>query len=85
MTTASLGWDTQRRNAIGLAGFTALADLGTGNRTGAVLRSATANGERFVVLLTAAGMLLGMLITLTLRRAATSTAVIDQRLVSVDH
>ncbi|MFJ6138869.1 MFS transporter [Kitasatospora sp. NPDC092286] len=54
-------------NAIGLAVFTAIADAGTGGKTGHDLLSATADGEFLVVLLTAAGMLLGLLITLTLR------------------
>lgn len=55
-------------NAIGLAVFTAIADLGTGGKTGAALRTATADGEFLVVLLTAAGMIGGLLGTLALRR-----------------
>jgi EmrB/QacA subfamily drug resistance transporter len=55
-------------NAIGLAVFTVVADLGTGGKTGEALRVATADGEFLVVLLTAAGMVAGLLVTLTLRR-----------------
>ncbi|MFE2873870.1 MFS transporter [Embleya sp. NPDC059259] len=55
-------------NAIGLAVFTAIADVGTGGRTGDALRTATADGELLVVLLTAAGMIGGLLVTLALRR-----------------
>ncbi|QKG19992.1 MFS transporter [Actinomadura verrucosospora] len=58
-------------NAIGLAVFTALADIGTEGRTGEALRSATAHGELVVVLLTAAGMVVGLLVGLALPRAAT--------------
>ncbi|MGW2160522.1 MFS transporter [Nonomuraea sp. NPDC001699] len=55
-------------NAIGLAVFTVIADLGTEGRTGQALRAATADGEFLVVLLTAAAMIAGLLITLTLPR-----------------
>ncbi|MGR6917711.1 MFS transporter [[Actinomadura] parvosata] len=55
-------------NAIGLAVFTVIADLGTEGKTGQALRAATADGEFLVVLLTAAGMIAGLLITLALRR-----------------
>ncbi|MEV4007482.1 MFS transporter [Actinomadura sp. NPDC049753] len=55
-------------NAIGLAVFTALAELGTGGRTGQALREATAHGEFLVVLLTAAGMAAALLVTLVLPR-----------------
>ncbi|UQS23989.1 MFS transporter [Amycolatopsis thermalba] len=55
-------------NAIGLAVFTALADIGTEGKTGEALRTATADGEFLVVLLTAAGMVLGLLVSLALRR-----------------
>jgi predicted MFS family arabinose efflux permease len=61
-TTLNIG------NAIGLAVFTALADIGTEGKTGEALRAATADGESFVVLLTAAGMIAGIIATLTLRR-----------------
>ncbi|MFD0683841.1 MFS transporter [Actinomadura fibrosa] len=61
-------------NAIGLAVFTALAGIGTGGKTGEALRSATAHGESVVVLLTAAGMIAGLLIALTLPRAAAPAA-----------
>ncbi|MEV6910141.1 MFS transporter [Amycolatopsis sp. NPDC051071] len=61
-TTLNIG------NAIGLAVFTALATIGIGGATGDELRVATADGEFVVVLLTAAGMVLGLLVTLTLRQ-----------------
>ncbi|MER6581708.1 hypothetical protein ABT267_38860, partial [Nonomuraea sp. NPDC001023] len=48
--------------------FTVIADLGTGGKTGQALRAATADGEFLVVMLTAAGMIAGLLITLTLPR-----------------
>ncbi|GAA1595246.1 MFS transporter [Actinomadura kijaniata] len=57
-------------NAIGLAVLTVLADLGTEGRTGEALRAATAHGQSVVVLLTAAGMVVGLLVTLALPRAA---------------
>jgi EmrB/QacA subfamily drug resistance transporter len=60
-TTLNIG------NAIGLAVFTVLADIGTEGKTGEALRVATADGEFFVVLLTAAGMIAGIVATLTLR------------------
>ncbi|HEY1179018.1 MAG TPA: MFS transporter [Phytomonospora sp.] len=63
-TTLNIG------NAIGLAVFTVLADLGTEGLTGEALRTATADGQAFVVLLTAAGMAAGLLVTLGLRRRA---------------
>ncbi|MFJ9952889.1 MFS transporter [Kitasatospora sp. NPDC091207] len=62
-TTLNLG------NAIGLAVFTVIADAGTGGLGGTDLARATADGEFLVVLLTAAGMLLGLLVALTLPRA----------------
>lgn len=61
-TTLNIG------NAIGLAVFTVIADVGTEGRTGEALRAATADGGFLVVLLTAAGMALGLLVTLGLRR-----------------
>ncbi|GAA2322766.1 MFS transporter [Nonomuraea roseoviolacea subsp. roseoviolacea] len=57
-------------NAIGLAVFTVIADLGTAGKSGQALRAATADGEFVVVLLTAAAMIAGLLITLTLPRLA---------------
>ncbi|NUW46172.1 MFS transporter [Nonomuraea rhodomycinica] len=60
-------------NAIGLAVFTVIADLGTAGESGQALRAATADGEFVVVLLTAATMIAGLLITLTLPRPARST------------
>jgi EmrB/QacA subfamily drug resistance transporter len=62
-------------NAIGLAVFTLVADIGTEGRTGEALRSATADGQFLVVLLTAAGMVLGLLITLALRRQSTAPSL----------
>ncbi|MFQ6324892.1 MFS transporter [Nocardia sp. CWNU-33] len=64
-------------NAIGLAIFTVLAELGTAGKSGAALREATAHGESFVVVLTAAGMALGLIVVLVLprHRATDSDAV----------
>ncbi|MEU7864246.1 MFS transporter [Nonomuraea sp. NPDC049141] len=70
-TTLNIG------NAIGLAIFTVIADIGTEGKTGQALRAATADGEFLVVLLTAAAMVAGLLVTLALRRrpvAAPATA-----------
>ncbi|MET9450183.1 hypothetical protein [Streptomyces cinerochromogenes] len=55
-------------NAMGLAVFTVIAGIGTEGKAGEALRSATADGEFLVVLLTAAGMVVGLLVTLLLRR-----------------
>ncbi|MER7775512.1 MFS transporter [Streptomyces sp. NPDC096191] len=67
-TTLNIG------NAIGLAVLTAIADVGTDGKVGDALRHATADGEFLVVLLTAAGMLVGLLITMGLpRKTATPT------------
>ncbi|MFF0520480.1 MFS transporter [Actinomadura nitritigenes] len=65
-TTLNIG------NAIGLAVFTALAEIGTSGKTGGALRAATAHGELVVVLLTAAGMVAGLLACLVLPRAGAS-------------
>ncbi|GAA4061049.1 MFS transporter [Actinomadura miaoliensis] len=65
-------------NAIGLAVFTALADIGTEGKTGEALRSATAHGEFVVVLLTAAGMVLGLLVSLALPRTTTPAPTITE-------
>ncbi|WP_282795595.1 MFS transporter [Streptomyces sp. CC224B] len=62
-------------NAIGLALFTVVADIGTEGRAGAALRSATADGEFLVVLLTAAGMAAGLLVTLALPRSGAARTV----------
>ncbi|MFF8726224.1 MFS transporter [Streptomyces sp. NPDC015171] len=67
-TTLNIG------NAIGLAVLTAIADAGTGGKTGQALKSATADGEFLVVLLTAAGMVIGLLITLALPRKRAQAA-----------
>ncbi|MGW2150991.1 MFS transporter [Nonomuraea bangladeshensis] len=64
-------------NAIGLAVFTFIADLGTEGKAGEALRAAMADGEFLVVLLTAAAMIAGLLVTLALprpRRAAPEAA-----------
>lgn len=58
-TTLNLG------NAIGLAEFTALADIGTEGKTGDAPRAATPDGEFLVMLPIAAGMVAGLLVTLT--------------------
>lgn len=71
-------------NAIGLAVFTALADIGTAGKTGTALRAATAHGELVVVLLTAAGMVLGLVVSLTLRRTAAPAAEATGRLTAVE-
>ncbi|MEV7401862.1 MFS transporter [Streptomyces sp. NPDC091267] len=63
-TTLNIG------NAIGLAVLTVIADIGTGGKAGEALTKATADGEFLVVLLTAAGMVVGLLITLGLPRKA---------------
>ncbi|MCP2163216.1 MFS transporter [Goodfellowiella coeruleoviolacea] len=55
-------------NAIGLALFTVVAAIGTEDRTGQALKAATADGGFTVVLLTAAGMVVGLLVTLILKR-----------------
>jgi sugar phosphate permease len=55
-------------NAIGLAVFTVLTDIATEGRPGRALKAATADGEFRVVLLTAAGMAVGLLATLLLKR-----------------
>ncbi|NIH83346.1 MFS transporter [Amycolatopsis granulosa] len=65
-------------NAIGLAVFTALAEIGTGGKTGENLRAATAHGEFVVVLLTAAGMVVGFLVSLALPRANAKAPVLPE-------
>ncbi|MFD9906176.1 MFS transporter [Streptomyces sp. NPDC059063] len=62
-------------NAIGLAVFTVIADLGTDGKAGAALRAATADGGALVVLLTAAGMVAGLLVTLALPRSGAARTV----------
>ncbi|MGN9843669.1 MFS transporter [Nonomuraea sp. H19] len=61
-------------NSIGLAIFAALADLGTAGKTGEALRTATAHGEFVVVLLTAAGMIVGLLVALVLPRVTAASS-----------
>ncbi|MEU4395368.1 MFS transporter [Kribbella sp. NPDC023855] len=63
-TTLNLG------NAIGLAVFTVIAGSATEGKTGDALRGAIADGGFLVVLLCAAVMSLGLLITLALRPLA---------------
>jgi EmrB/QacA subfamily drug resistance transporter len=65
-------------NAIGLAVFTVIADLGTEGKAGQALLAATADGAFLVVLLTAAGMIAGLLVTLTLPRPSRDTAPSDK-------
>jgi EmrB/QacA subfamily drug resistance transporter len=60
-------------NAIGLAVFTAIAAIGTDVATGAALHAATADSQFVVVLLTAAGMIAGLLVTLGLPRRTAGT------------
>ncbi|WP_343953526.1 MFS transporter [Nonomuraea longicatena] len=62
-------------NAIGLAVFVAIADLGVDGQTGHALRTAIADGSVLVVLLVAAAMITGMLVTLALRRPAKTMTV----------
>ncbi|WNV87622.1 MFS transporter [Umezawaea sp. Da 62-37] len=59
-TTLNLG------NTIGLAVLIAVANAGLGDQQGDQLRAATADGDFVAVLATAAGMLIGLLITLVL-------------------
>jgi EmrB/QacA subfamily drug resistance transporter len=61
-------------NAIGLAVFAAIADIGTDGKTGHALRVATADGGLLVVLLVAAAMIAGLLVTLALRRPSEAMA-----------
>ncbi|MEU3416597.1 MULTISPECIES: MFS transporter [unclassified Streptomyces] len=62
-------------NAIGLAIFTVIAEIGTDGKAGQALKSAQADGEFLVVMLTAAGMVIGLLVTLALRRQPAAPAV----------
>ncbi|MEU2224867.1 MULTISPECIES: MFS transporter [unclassified Streptomyces] len=55
-------------NAIGLAVFTVIAEIGTDGKAGHALTAAKADGEFLVVLLTAAGMVVGLLVTFLLKR-----------------
>jgi MFS family permease len=70
-TTLNLG------NAVGLAILIAIANAGLGDVEGDALRSATADGGFVVVLVTAAGMLAGLLITFALPRATRPAAPAD--------
>jgi predicted MFS family arabinose efflux permease len=70
-TTLNLG------NAVGLAILIAIANAGLGDVEGDALRSATADGGFIVVLVTAAGMLAGLLITFALPRATRPAAPAD--------
>jgi MFS family permease len=63
-------------NAIGLAIFTVVAEFGTDGKSGPALTEATAHGERLVVLLTAVGMVVGLVITST--RAMSSVPIAPQ-------
>ncbi|WP_181795226.1 MFS transporter [Streptomyces sp. WELS2] len=62
-------------NAIGLAIFTVIAEIGTDGKAGQALKAAQADGEFLVVMLTAAGMVVGLLVTLALRRQPAPAAV----------
>ncbi|MER7225615.1 MFS transporter [Streptomyces rubradiris] len=62
-------------NAIGLAIFTVIAEIGTDGKAGRALKAAQADGEFLVVMLTAAGMAVGLLVTLALRRQPAPAAV----------
>ncbi|MBK3525055.1 MULTISPECIES: MFS transporter [Streptomyces] len=62
-------------NAIGLAVFTVIAEIGTDGKAGQALKAARADGEFLVVMLTAAGMVVGLLVTLGLRRQPAPAAV----------
>ncbi|OXR42342.1 Antiseptic resistance protein [Nocardia cerradoensis] len=77
-TTLNIG------NAIGLAIFTVIAELGTDNET--ATNSAAAQGERTVVVLTAVGMVFGLAIALLLRSGRPEPAVAPQEpgLVEID-
>ncbi|MEU6431255.1 MFS transporter [Microbispora sp. NPDC046973] len=66
-------------NAIGLAVFTVIADIGVEGKAGEALRAATADGEFLVVLLTAAVMIAGILSTLTLPRLIRRIPATPQR------
>ncbi|MET8772605.1 MFS transporter [Streptomyces sp. NPDC004658] len=78
-TTLNIG------NAIGLAVLTAVADAGTGGKTGQALKAATADGEFLVVLLTAAGMVAGLLLALGLpgKKAQAASAAADDPVFTV--
>ncbi|MFH9084075.1 MULTISPECIES: MFS transporter [unclassified Streptomyces] len=78
-TTLNIG------NAIGLAVLTAIADAGTGGKTGQALKAATADGEFLVVLLTAVGMVVGLLITLGLpgKKARAASAAVEDPVLTV--
>ncbi|MGH3244548.1 MAG: MFS transporter [Spirillospora sp.] len=65
-TTLNLG------NAVGLAVLIAMANAGLDGRTGEGLRVAIADGSRTAVLLAAAGMLFGLLVTFALPRLTAS-------------
>ncbi|MFF7093052.1 MFS transporter [Streptomyces rubradiris] len=62
-------------NAIGLAIFTVIAEIGTDGKAGQALKAAQADGEFLVVMLTAAGMVVGLLVTFALKRQPAPTAV----------
>ncbi|WP_214415730.1 MFS transporter [Sphaerisporangium fuscum] len=66
-------------NAIGLAVFTVIADIGTEGKAGQALSAATADGEFLVILLTAAAMIAGLLVALTLPRPSRRTVATGQR------
>jgi len=61
-------------NAVGLAVLIAIANAGLDDQTGEGLRVAIADGGRIAVLLAAAGMVLGMLVTFAFLPRRTSPA-----------
>jgi EmrB/QacA subfamily drug resistance transporter len=73
-------------NAIGLAVFTAVAEVGTEHTAGAALHAAIADSQFVVVLLTAAGMIIGLLVALRLprRTAGTNPAPSDDQALARD-
>jgi hypothetical protein len=69
--------------ANGLATFTAIADIGTEGKTGQALRAATAEGKFLVVLLIAAAMVAGLLVTLALRHRPTTATPQDEETLAI--
>jgi len=67
-TTLNIG------NAIGLAVLIAIANAGTGGKQGDTLRATLADGGFTAVLIAAAGMVVGLLITLALPRRTVAAA-----------
>ncbi|WP_199537307.1 MFS transporter [Spongiactinospora gelatinilytica] len=72
-------------NAIGLAVLIAVANAAVTGQTGAALRAAVADGGSLAVLLTAAGMLIGALVSLTLPRKVAAAAAANPAPASAVH